>query len=92
MYEVTQEVLDCETNSLYKSTSFWPCFTLLWTNWLLLYRSCPSKVSCVALLSPFPHCISYAPVLNSIYQNKSYQLSLSSNIEGVNYDVFTRVT
>jgi hypothetical protein len=37
MNAAMQEGLDCETSSLYKGASFRPCFTLLWTNWLLLY-------------------------------------------------------
>jgi hypothetical protein len=37
MNAAMQEGLDCETSSLYKDVSFRPCFTLLWTNWLLLY-------------------------------------------------------
>jgi hypothetical protein len=43
MNEVTQEGLDYETSSSYKGTSFRPCFTFLWTNWLFLYRSCHSN-------------------------------------------------
>jgi hypothetical protein len=55
MNEAMQEGLDqCETSSSYKGASFQPSFTLLWTNWLLLYVLVTvTLVNCAALLAGF---------------------------------------
>jgi hypothetical protein len=89
MNEATQEGLDCETSSSYKGMSFRPCFMLLWTNWLFstvtgseLRRSLIGVVSSLYLLC--------SHIFNSIYQNKSYQLSAPLS-EAVNHNVFARV-